>query len=120
MRYIIALLVLLFAAGASAQVTYTETPIQAPLQFVNETGTPLNLGDDNTRLIPLDFSFTFFGNTYNSVYISSNGFLSFTNSANGCCNGNPETAAEGAERRRAATFRNLSRTVGCHALRRGQ
>ena len=89
MRFFIALLILLFAAGASAQVTYTQTTTEAPLQQVNQTGVPMNLGDDNSRLIPLDFTFNLFGNTYNSVFISSNGFISFTNGSNGCCNGNP-------------------------------
>ncbi|EFO80019.1 peptidase S8 and S53 subtilisin kexin sedolisin [Oscillochloris trichoides DG-6] len=39
---------------------------------------PLDLGDDGvTQLINLGFTFTFFGQSYTSVAISANGFLSF-------------------------------------------
>ncbi len=37
--------------------------------------------DDESWLYALPFSFPFYGNTYDSVYVCSNGFLDFTNSA---------------------------------------
>ena len=61
-----------------------------PLSNINATGTngiPLYLGDDNIYSVTLPFNFSFFGNTYNNAFVSSNGFLSFTNHGNGCCNG---------------------------------
>jgi len=40
-------------------------------------GTLLNSGDDFSQLVTLPFGFKYYGQTYNSVYISSNGFLTF-------------------------------------------
>ncbi len=40
-------------------------------------GTALNPGDETVLEVTLPFSFKFYGNTYNTVYISSNGWLSF-------------------------------------------
>ncbi|MDG2004710.1 MAG: filamentous hemagglutinin N-terminal domain-containing protein, partial [Novosphingobium sp.] len=52
----------------------------------------LALGDDQvSQRIPLGFSFLYFGETFDSVEVSSNGFLSF-GSLDGndlCCNGEP-------------------------------
>jgi hypothetical protein len=47
------------------------------------------VGDDvYTGAISLPFPFTFYGNTYNNVYISTNGFISFdAGSGAGCCTG---------------------------------
>ena len=54
--------------------------------------TPLSLGDDTVAAnVPLGFSFNYNGQDYNSVDVSSNGFLTF-GSLNGnsyCCNGLP-------------------------------
>ena len=45
---------------------------------INETGTNLYLTDDSVeKNIPLGFDFTYFGETYNSVTVSSNGWISF-------------------------------------------
>jgi len=54
--------------------------------------TSLNLGDDQVSgRISLGFAFEFFGETYDSVEVSSNGFLSFGDlgSNSRCCNGQP-------------------------------
>lgn len=51
------------------------------------TGTNVTLGDDAIALVPIGFNFEFYGVTYSGAYISSNGFLSFTNVGNGCCSG---------------------------------
>ncbi len=40
-------------------------------------GTAHNLGDDAYTSVALPWSFTFYGNSYSTLYISSNGFLSF-------------------------------------------
>lgn len=42
-------------------------------------GTVLLLGDDDVRKITLPFSFRFYGTTYNDLWVSSNGFVSFAN-----------------------------------------
>ncbi len=41
------------------------------------TGTLLSLGDDNSIEVPLQFSFPFNGQTYNSVFVNANGNLTF-------------------------------------------
>ncbi|WP_298323726.1 M36 family metallopeptidase [uncultured Dokdonia sp.] len=52
-------------------------------------GTALNLSDDQTSdPVSLGFDFNFFGDTYSTARISSNGFLTFENTGNsGCCSG---------------------------------
>ncbi len=105
-RKLIILLGLLVAPAFAQEVTYTD-PTQiptveqtytftqqetaTPIQDVNDQGgSALTLYDDGvSQAISLGFDFYFYGNLYDSVYISQNGFISFTNNANGCCNGQP-------------------------------
>ena len=87
-------LLLLFCGAAQAQqidYTYTQTYVGAPAPFqqlnVNQ-GTPLNLADDQvSNPINLGFNFLFYGQNFNSAFISSNGVLGFQNPINGCCSG---------------------------------
>jgi hypothetical protein len=76
----------------TVEQTYTVTQPQTPLQNLNQNsiGIPLTLYDDGTTFTPIDlqFDFYFFGSLFDSVYISQNGFISFTSNANGCCSGN--------------------------------
>ncbi len=44
---------------------------------IQGVGTPLNLADDEVSRIALPFTFKYYGTEYDSVYISSNGWLSF-------------------------------------------
>lgn len=44
---------------------------------ISGTGTPLTLLDDDYELISLNFSFPFFGNNYTTMYVNSNGYISF-------------------------------------------
>ena len=49
-----------------------------PTQFI-EAGTVLPLtGDDASVTVPLPFPFTFYGQTYESVGVTTNGFITFT------------------------------------------
>jgi hypothetical protein len=60
------------------------------LDNIQQTGTPANLGDDSTLTnVAIGFDFYYYGNLYNTVNISQNGFISFTSLANGCCSGQP-------------------------------
>ncbi len=43
-----------------------------------QAGARLPLGDDDTRLVSLPFPFRFFGETYESVFVNSDGNLTFT------------------------------------------
>lgn len=53
------------------------------------SGTPVTLSDDQvSAALPIGFTFTFFGVDYTDFYISSNGFMTFSNNGdNGCCSG---------------------------------
>ncbi len=72
--------------GASTDITYafetagsyTVTEIPYVTYFLAD---PSNLGlgdDDYADNLDIGFSFSFFGNTYNKLYISSNGFIGFS------------------------------------------
>ncbi len=56
---------------------------------VSGTGTSVSLGDDAvSSAIDIGFDFCFYGQSYNQVYISSNGFITFTSGqSSGCCSG---------------------------------
>jgi len=79
-------LALLLASPATAQ-PYDPVLTQAGLQGSPATMTPLNLGDDNTAQVTLAFPFEYYGQTFTTAWVSSNGFVSFQSSANLCCNG---------------------------------
>jgi|SRR3989344_2288530 len=53
--------------------------------------TTLNLGDDDYAFVNLGFDVNFFGTNYNQIYVSSNGFIGFSDlfnpPSNGCCEG---------------------------------
>jgi hypothetical protein len=44
---------------------------------ITGTGTALNLTDDDVEKVAVGFSFPYYGNTYDSIYIVSNGYLGF-------------------------------------------
>jgi len=75
-------------AVAGTQITY-------PISVTNNEVDPnLNLSDDQlSSAIPLPFAFDFLGETKTEVFVSSNGFLSFSGDANGCCSGQPIPSA---------------------------
>ena len=68
---------------------YTGSSIANNLRDISSSGTFVSLGDDSVSAAnAIGFPFTFYGNTYNSAYISSNGFLTFNGgSSSGCCGG---------------------------------
>ncbi|MEN9932978.1 MAG: hypothetical protein RIS17_1551, partial [Pseudomonadota bacterium] len=65
--------------------------LSAPLpQLIGPAGaTATTLADDATINVPLGFALTVGDTTVESVYLSSNGFLSFTDIGQGCCEGPP-------------------------------
>ena len=93
MKRFLALLLLFSGAAQAQQIDYTHTQTYvgapAPFQQLNQNqGTPLNLGDDQvSNPINLGFNFLFYGQNFNSAFISSNGVLGFQNPINGCCSG---------------------------------
>jgi len=44
---------------------------------ISGTGTPLTLGDDQGIVVPIGFSFSFFGSTKTNIGVCSNGYLTF-------------------------------------------
>jgi hypothetical protein len=50
---------------------------------------PLNLGDDNSALVQLGFTFNYFNQPFTQAWVSSNGFVSFSTGQDLCCNGEP-------------------------------
>ncbi len=65
---------------SSGGITYT---VQNITYAWTTTSDPTGLtGDDQTKLFSLPFEFPFYGKTYTSVYVCTNGFLSFTSNSN--------------------------------------
>ena len=56
---------------------------------ISTTGTLVTLEDDEvSTALPIGFEFAFYGYLYTEFYISSNGFITFSdNQEDGCCNG---------------------------------
>lgn len=54
---------------------------------ISGVGTPVTLGDDTTTLVPVGFSFPFYGGTYTDVNFCSNGFVNFGTSSTSLTNG---------------------------------
>jgi len=58
-------------AGSGYSVTRMALALEA------DTGAALTLGDDDSRSVALPFSFSFYGRSYSSVFVNSDGNLSF-------------------------------------------
>jgi hypothetical protein len=90
MKKLLAVLLLLVVYPAHGQ-DYTVAPVTPPpLQNIYEKGgTNLNLADDGIATnINIGFDFEFYGNTWNNLNISNNGFLTFDGLNSMCCQGN--------------------------------
>ncbi|MBK7130431.1 MAG: T9SS type A sorting domain-containing protein [Crocinitomicaceae bacterium] len=88
-------------AGVGTHTLFVVDPMYAPnLYTIDQTGTyspmpgpiagtSVSLGDDQvTGVLPIGFTFNFFGVDYTDFYISSNGFIGFSaGMSNGCCSG---------------------------------
>ena len=81
----------------SAPKTYSTTSYQltsqTPPVIQFDQGTPLNANSDDTfsDVIPLPFNFCFYGNTYDKLVVSTNGFITFDATQTG--NSNPNILA---------------------------
>lgn len=84
---------LLLAASAAAQ-TYEPVLLEPQIAGVPTTMTPLQLNDDNTAKVDLGFEFTYWGQTFTSAWVSSNGFVSFQGPNHLCCEGQPLEQAQ--------------------------
>jgi hypothetical protein len=88
-----ALLAALISSTALAQ-QYEPTLIQPQLLGSPQGMTALNLGDDNTQSVNLGFTFGYYGQSFTSAWVSSNGFVSFQGPDSLCCNGYPMAQAQ--------------------------
>ncbi len=68
-----------------------EGAVQYDWQDISATGTAMTFIDDSVRgPFQISFDFPFYDGAYNQVWVSSNGFVSFTSTNNnGCCSGQP-------------------------------
>jgi|GEM_PF-3761869 len=73
--YLLALLLAPFAINAQDYVAQNIS-FNPPHSYI-QIGTALNIDDRFSEVIPLGFDFDFYGNTYNSVVIGTNGVLTF-------------------------------------------
>ena len=67
-----------FAPLSDARGYRIETPSAAPYQAVAGATALNSISDDDTRQVLLPFPFPFYGTTYSSVFVNSDGNLSFT------------------------------------------
>lgn len=66
--------------GFSSAQTLSGSRPGVPLTDIRGTGIALNLGDDSvSHNIPLGFNFSLFGKIFDSVWVSNNGVISFSN-----------------------------------------
>jgi hypothetical protein len=85
-----------------------------PLDLYTGNMTPVALADDAISApIPLGFTFDFYGNSYSQAFVSSNGFLTFSNNANaGCCAGGLLPSAGLPNNLIAFAWNNLNPSLG--------
>jgi hypothetical protein len=61
------------------QYRHVAISIDNNLRNINSTGVLLSLGDDDTAAdVPIGFDFSFYGNTYSTISVRSNGYMGFT------------------------------------------
>jgi hypothetical protein len=56
---------------------YQVASCSSAFEDISASGNALALGDDTGQVVPLGFNFTFFGNTYTTIAVCSNGYLTF-------------------------------------------
>ncbi len=95
------------AFGGATTTSYAVNQIAYAPPFSFSTGTPIlvNIDDVWSNVIPLGFNFCFYGNTFSSAIIGSNGCISF-NTANAGATNNWSIPAGGAPFLGEADMRN--------------
>lgn len=91
--------------------TLTFTPGSGPTPPPPPAETALKLADDDSKPIPIGFSFPFFGKTYTTVYVNSDGNLSFGSGDSASANRDKSRFLTGVPRI-AALYRDLDPSVG--------
>lgn len=79
-RLVLALLLAICYPVYSTELTPATQSTNFGLVDIRSSGTALNLGDDSVSgNIPLGWNFSLFGKTFDSVWVSNNGVISFIN-----------------------------------------
>ncbi|MCC6265182.1 MAG: hypothetical protein IT169_16525 [Bryobacterales bacterium] len=66
-----------YQLDAPAETAYREDALLPPAINLIQAGQPESFTDDDAREFALPFPFPFYGKTYNTIFVNSNGFLSF-------------------------------------------
>jgi len=109
-RLLLSLFVAILSSyGAGHAATYTESIIPVDFTDISGFGSPIYLSDDVVSgPVSIGFDFDFYGVRYSTLYVSSNGFLTFLpDQSNGCCSGRPIPQADSIEAVVAAAWTDL-------------
>ncbi|MBL1275026.1 MAG: PD40 domain-containing protein [Ectothiorhodospiraceae bacterium] len=88
---------------------------------ITATGTSLVLSDDDVESFTIPFNFNFYGVDYNTVYVSSNGFISFDSGVDdGCCSGKAVATDDDVSTFIAAWWEDLNPDNGPSGINPGQ
>jgi hypothetical protein len=68
------------------------SPASAPYPMAGTSMASVENCDDCTESAPIGFTFEFYGVEYTTVYVSSNGTVSFEDGDDWCCSGDPITS----------------------------
>ncbi len=75
---------------------------------ISLSGTSISLSDDDVEKVDIGFEFVFYDQTYTSVNVSSNGYISFNSTSNGCCTGQSIPGASSLKAGVAAWWEDLN------------
>ncbi len=79
---------------------------------ISLTGNPVTLSDDSTQTVDIGFDFIFYNQLHNTLNISSNGYISFNSTSNGCCSGRAIPGASSIKAGVAAWWEDLNPRAG--------
>jgi len=64
------------------EFSYGVTPFDDDIEDISGFGGALGLGDDNGAVVPMGFTFNYYGDDYTDIAVCSNGYLTFGNNLN--------------------------------------
>lgn len=101
-----------YAYSDSLNPVDPDSPVHS-FDSISSTGTLGPSGDDRTMTVSLGFDFEFYGTLYDSVVISTNGFISFNAGVGtGCCSGPAIPTAGGIDNFVAVLWEDLTTSGG--------
>ncbi len=79
---------------------------------ISVTGSSVTLSDDSIQTVDIGFDFIFYNQLHNTLNISSNGYISFNSTSNGCCSGRAIPGASSIKAGVAAWWEDLNPRSG--------